>query len=195
MGRISRQTYLDYLAEAFHHVKHTVPLMRLTHEHLSADQNWLRAALDDYIAEEMGHEEWILDDITEAGGNAAAVRCSTPRPATAAMVDYAYDFVRRVNPVGFFGMVFVLEGTSTQLATVGAEALMKTLALPRSCFRYLLSHGALDLDHIRFLQNVLNRIEAAADQAAVIQMAKTMFLLFAEMFRSIPHIPDEAHVA
>lgn len=195
VGRISRQTYLDYLAEAYHHVKHTVPLMRLAHERLAADKAWLRAALDDYIAEETGHEEWILDDIAETGGNAAAVRHGTPRPATAAMVAYAYDFVRHVNPVGFFGMVFVLEGTSTQLATVGAEALMKTLDLPRSCFRYLLSHGALDLDHIQFLQSVVNRIEDAADQAAVIHMAKTMFVLFADVFRGIPHISDETHVA
>jgi long-chain acyl-CoA synthetase len=193
VGRISRQTYLDYLVEAFHHVKHTVPLMRLTRQCLTPEQHWLRAALDEYIAEETGHEEWILDDIAEAGGDVAAVRCSAPGPATAAMVDYAYDFVRRVNPVGFLGMVFVLEGTSTQLATVGAEALMKTLDLPRSCFRYLLSHGALDLDHIQFLQNLVNRIEDEADQAAVIQMAKTMFVLFANVFRSIPHIPDETH--
>jgi acyl-CoA synthetase (AMP-forming)/AMP-acid ligase II/pyrroloquinoline quinone (PQQ) biosynthesis protein C len=195
VGRISRQTYLDYLAEAYHHVKHTVPLMRLTHERLPADKAWLREALDEYIAEETGHEEWILDDIAAAGGDAAAVRCATPRPATAAMVAHAYDFVRHVNPVGFFGMVFVLEGTSTQLATVGAEALMKTLGLPRSCFRYLLSHGALDLDHIQFLQDLVNRIEDAGDQAAVIRMAKAMFVLFADVFRSIPHVSDESHVA
>lgn len=195
VGRISRQTYLHYLAEAYHHVKHTVPLMRLARERLPADQAWLRQALDDYIAEETGHEEWILDDIAAAGGDAAAVRRGTPRAATEAMVAYAYDYVGRVNPVGFFGMVFVLEGTSTQLATLGAEALMRALDLPRSCFRYLLSHGAVDLDHIRFLQSLVDRIEDAADQAAVIHMAKTIFVLFAEMFRSIPHRSEEAHVA
>ena len=110
------------------------------------------------------------------------------------MVAYAYDFVGRANPAGFFGMVFVLEGTSTELASLGAEALMRALNLPRDCFRYLLSHGAVDLDHIQFLQAVVDRIEDAADQAAVIHMAKTMFVLFAEVFRSIPHVSEEAHV-
>ena len=111
------------------------------------------------------------------------------------MVAYAYDFLERVNPVGFFGMVYVLEGTSTQLASLGAEALMHALDLPRNCFRYLLSHGALDLEHIRFLQDAVNRIEAPDDQAAVIHMAKTMFVLFAEVFRGIPHRSERAHVA
>ena len=38
------------------------------------------------------------------------------------MVAYAYDTVQRRNPVGFFGMVYVLEGTSVALALSAADA-------------------------------------------------------------------------
>ena len=37
------------------------------------------------------------------------------------MVAYAYDMIHRVNPIGFFGMVLVLEGTSTAAAHRQAE--------------------------------------------------------------------------
>ena len=73
--------------------------------------------------------------------------------------------------------------------------MMKSLGLGPECFSYLTSHGAIDLSHIRFLQDVLNRLDDPDDQAAVIHMAKRMFILFADMFRSIPHSPAVRHAA
>lgn len=187
VGRISLSTYRMYLAEAFYHVRHTVPLLQRVRTLLPAEKAWLREATEEYIAEESGHEEWVLDDIRNAGGDAEHVRNGEPRPATELMVSYAYDFVNRINPVGFFGMVFVLEGTSTQLATKGAEALMQSLRLPANCFRYLTSHGTIDLSHMQFFQSLMNRIDDPRDQADIIHMARRMFVLFANVFRSIPH--------
>jgi long-subunit acyl-CoA synthetase (AMP-forming)/pyrroloquinoline quinone (PQQ) biosynthesis protein C len=186
-GRISLETYIAYLTEAYHHVKHTVPLMRAARAALRPDQAWLIPALDEYIEEEEGHEEWILNDIRHAGGDAEAVRHGTPRPETQAMVDEAYRFIAKENAAGFFGMVYVLEGTSTAIATQGAEAVRKALNLPKSCFSYLTSHGALDLQHMEFFRNLMNRVEDTRDQQAVISMANRVFALFGDMFRAIPH--------
>jgi long-subunit acyl-CoA synthetase (AMP-forming) len=194
-GRISLNSYLMYLTEAFHHVRHTVPLLERVRDLLPPSKAWLGEAAEAYIKEETGHEEWILDDIRNAGGDADAARASRPRAATELMVSYAYDFISRINPVGFFGMVFVLEGTSTQLATSGAQSLMRSLGLGPECFSYLTSHGALDLSHIQFLQGLLNRVEDPRDQADIVHMAKRMFVLFAEVFRSIPHDMAVQHAA
>ena len=62
------------------------------------------------------------------------------------MVSYAYDTIQRGNPVGFFGMVLVLEGTSVALATRAANSIQTSLDLPRNAFSYLLSHGDLDIE-------------------------------------------------
>jgi long-chain acyl-CoA synthetase len=194
-GAISLETYLEYLAEAYHHVRHTVPLMQLVKSRLPQGREWLEDALNEYIAEESGHEEWILDDIRNAGGDAEAVRHSRPKMATEFMVSYAYDFINRVNPVGFFGMVFVLEGTSTKLATAGAEALMRSLNLKADCFRYLTSHGSIDLEHMNFLRDLIARIEDPEDKDAIIHMAQRMFILFANVFRSIPLHPAGRNAA
>ena len=194
-GRIPLWTYQQYLGEAYHHVKHTVPLLRRVRELLPPEKAWLAAAVDDYIEEESGHDEWILDDIRNSGGGADSVRHGMPRPQTEFMVSYAYDYINRINPAGFFGMVFVLEGTSTQLATQGAEALMRALHLPPNCFRYLTSHGTLDLSHMQFFQGLMNRIDDERDKEAIIHMAKRMFILFANVFRAIPYAAEAQHAA
>jgi long-chain acyl-CoA synthetase len=186
-GDISLETYIAYLTEAYHHVKHTVPLMECAKAHMPPQKTKLLAALDEYIEEETGHEEWILNDIANAGGDAEAVRNGKPRFATEMMIAYAYDTITRINPVAFFGMVLVLEGTSTQLATSGAEAVQKNLGLPENCFSYLKSHGALDLEHMKFFAGLMGEIDDAQDREAILHMAKRMFVLFGNMFAGIPH--------
>lgn len=183
-GTITRRTYVDYLHQAWHHVRHTVPLLEATRARL-LHRPELFAALDDYISEETGHDEWILADIAAAGGDADAARASAPDPATAAMVDHAYRCIEQENPVSFFGMVYVLESVSVALATRGASAVAANLDLPPEAFTYLTSHGALDQDHMAFFARLVNRLERADDKNAIVQMARDMFGLFGGMFASI----------
>ncbi len=195
-GQISLGTYVAYLSQAYHHVKHTVPLMQAAKAGLDPAHARFARALDEYIAEETGHEEWVLNDIGHCGSDAEAVRHGAPSPATRAMTDYVYDYIARVNPMGFFGMVMVLEGTSVQLATHGASAVAASLGLGPQCFSYLSSHGALDQEHLVFFQRLMDEVDDPADQAAIIVAAQGVFTRFAEMFRTIPHdAPAVQHVA
>lgn len=182
-GDVSRQQYTEFLGQAYHHVRHTVPLLMGCGYRLSDDYAWLRSAVGEYIDEEMGHEAWILDDIAACGGDRDAARDAAPLPETELMVAYAYDLVQRRNPVGFFGMVLVLEGTSVALASRAADAIRTRLGLPNTAFRYLASHGSLDQDHIRFFENLMNRLTADRDQRAVIHSANMFYRLYGNMFR------------
>lgn len=184
-GRVNRQHYIDFLSRAFHHVKHTAPLFMACGARLSDRQEWLRSAVAHYIEEELGHHEWILDDIAAAGGDADAVRHSQPDFDTGVMVAYAYDTVMRRNPVGLFGMVYVLEGTSVSLASNAARALQESLDLPPSAFTYLSSHGTLDQEHIGDFEQLVNRLETQDERDSVVQNARTFFRLYGNVFRSI----------
>lgn len=184
-GKISKETYISYLSQAYHHVKHTTPLLMAVGSRIPHEKEWARNAIAEYIEEELGHQEWILNDIKHCGGDAEMVRNSKPKMATELMVSYAWDFVSRINPFGFFGMVFVLEGTSTQLATKAGEEIMKSLNLPKNCFSYLFSHGSLDIKHMGFFEDLMSKITDKKDQEDIIHMAKTMFKLFAGVFRAV----------
>jgi len=87
--------------------------------------------------------------------------------------------------------VFVLEGTSTSLATQAAEAMMQGIGLKRNAFTYLMSHGSLDIEHMKFFETLVNSLDNEEDKCAIIHMAKRMFVLFANVLRSVPHRTQE----
>jgi long-chain acyl-CoA synthetase len=184
-GDVSRESYLAFLGQAFHHVRHTTPLLMALGGRLPERLAWLRRPVAEYIDEEIGHEEWILNDIAAAGGDAEAVRKSRPGLPAEVMVAYAYDLVNRGNPAAFFGMVFVLEGTSVAMALNAADRIQQALGLPDAAFSYLRSHGTLDQEHTRHLAELVEKM-TPEDQADVVHAAKVFFRLYAEIFRALP---------
>lgn len=184
-GKITLGEYVEFLTQAYHHVRHTVPLLMATGARLPETYEWLREAVAEYIEEETGHQEWILNDIAACGFDAEKVRHGQPSLATELMVSYAWDTVQRVNPLGFFGMVHVLEGTSISLADQTANTIRQSLGLPRKAFSYLYSHGALDQDHVKFFESLMNRISDVRDQAQIIHSARVFYTLYGNIFRSL----------
>ena len=184
-AKIGRDDYIAFLTQAYHHVRHTVPLLMACGARLPARLEWLRTAVGKYIDEEMGHQEWILDDLEACGADRAAIVAAGPSHATELMVAYAYDTITRGNPVGFFGMVLVLEGTSVALATRAAETIEASLGLPRTAFSYLRSHGDLDVGHVGFFEGLMDRLDDADDRAAVVHAARRFYRLYGDVFRGL----------
>jgi hypothetical protein len=185
-GRVGRDSYRAFLTEAYHHVKHTVPLLMACGARLPERLEWLRRGVAEYIDEEYGHERWILEDLAEAGFDAAAARERGPSPETELMVSYAYDTIQRGNPVGFFGMVMVLEGTSVAIATRAADIIAARLELPRRALTYLLSHGELDERHIGHFDGLVDKLDDAGDRAAVLHAARMFYRLYGDVLRALP---------
>jgi pyrroloquinoline quinone (PQQ) biosynthesis protein C len=185
-GEVSLSSYVAFLTEAYHHVRHTVPLLAACRDALPARHAWLRPPLDEYVAEEAGHDEWILDDLRACGADAQAARRGPPRIATEVMVAYAYDQIARRNPLGFLGMVHVLEGTSVALALQAADNIQRPLGLPDSAFSYLRSHGTLDREHVGHFQALMDAIEEPGDQADIVHAARVFYRLYGDVFRSLP---------
>lgn len=185
-GELSLESYRAFLAQAYHHVKHTTPLLMACGSRMPHDKEWLRDAMAEYIKEEIGHQEWILNDIKACGGDSEQVRRESPGLAAELMVAYAYHIIDRGNPIGFLGMVLVLEGTSIRVASAAAGNLQRNLGLPGSAFSYLSSHGSLDLSHMDFYRNLVNRLSDQADQEMVIHCARRFYRLYGDVFRSLP---------
>jgi len=177
--------YVAFLQQAYHHVKHTVPLLMATGSRLPESKEWLRNAVAEYIEEELGHQEWILNDIAACGHDKQAVRQSSPNFSTDLMVSYAYDCIARKNPIRFFGMVHVLEGTSVTMADAAADMIKEVLSLPDQAFSYLRSHGSLDQEHVKFFANLMNRLDDDEDRKIIISSAKSFYHLYGNVFREL----------
>ena len=185
VGQFSLQEYIEFLTQAYHHVKHTVPLLMAVGSRLPSEKEHYREAIAEYIEEELGHQEWILNDIAACGVDKEFIRNGRPNSATELMVAYAYDTVMRNNPMAFFGMVFVLEGTSINLASQAADIIQQHLGLPNKAFSYLRSHGSLDQEHMVFFEKLMNGLTEQKDKDDIVHAAKMFFTLYGNIFRSI----------
>lgn len=191
---VTLDEYIAYLTQAYHHVKFTVPLLMAVGARLPESREWLRVAVAEYIEEEIGHQEWILNDIAACGGDKEAVRRSQPAMQTELMIAYAWDMVMRRDPIGFFGMVHVLEGTSVNLADHAADQIKAALNLPERAFSYLRSHGSIDQSHIQHLEGLVNRFTEPDDQALLLHSTKMFYRLYKGVFDSVLEIPSGAAV-
>jgi pyrroloquinoline quinone (PQQ) biosynthesis protein C len=184
LGRFDVDTYVRFLTNAYHHVRHTVPLLMACGARLPDRLGWMRGRLKDYVNEEYGHERWILDDLDACGVDASVIAQSTPDFSVELLVSYVYDYINRRNPVGMLGMVHVLEGTSTRLATEIARLVQVKLNLPDQAFRYLRSHGDLDREHVAFFEKMVNELTEPQDVDAMIHVANRVFFLYGDVIRA-----------
>ena len=185
IGDLTVEQYSNFLKEAFHHVKETVPLLMAVGAILPYEKEKYREIVIEYINEEYGHHNWILNDIENSGVlNKKEVESSLPLPETQAMISYVRDEIRK-NPMSFFGMVLVLEGTSVEVATQSGELIMKHLGLSKKSFSYLFSHGSLDQEHIVFFENLINGIEEEKDMEDIIRVANYVYTYYSNILRKV----------
>lgn len=183
---VTRDLYAKYLEQAYHHVRFTVPLLELARDRCGADDTAYVNALAEYIKEESGHDEWILDDIKALGADSEAVRHGQGGFACRMMVAYAHFAIEHISPYALLGMVHVLEGMSVELADKAAGAIAASFgATPPNAFSYLTSHGALDIEHVQFFEDLVNSIGNPEIENLVVSAAKDFYTLFGNMFREL----------
>ena len=177
--------YLDFLGQAYHHVKHTPPLLALATSRCGPHDRRYQSALLEYIGEEQGHDEWILEDIDALGGDLDTVRRGSPRLPCKVMVSHAYYLTDRVSPYGLLGMIHVLEGMSVALAGQAARAIRCSLQTGSDAgFKYLTTHGDLDLEHTKLFEKLLDGLDAQ-HLPLVIELACDFYRLYGAVFQDI----------
>lgn len=194
---VDKNLYVAFLTQAYHHVKFTCPLLGAALSRVGQNDGLFRTALIEYIDEEKGHEEWILDDIEAFGGDRQAVVNQAPNISTNVMCGYAFYAIEHVSPYALLGMVHVLEGMSVALATQAAGAIFERLQLGDGAkgFSYLRSHGSLDVEHTDFFEDLVNKIEDASVQDTIIASAKIFYRLYGDIFRELETQSIEAQHA
>jgi pyrroloquinoline quinone (PQQ) biosynthesis protein C len=189
------ELYVDFLTQAYHHVKHTFPLLAFAAAR-TTDESY-QDALVEYMEEERGHEKWILNDIVAIGGDAEAVSNGQAGIACQVMVGYAYYAIEWISPYAMLGSVHVLEGMSTQLADKAADVIEKSLVHDsKDGFSYLRSHGAHDIEHVAFFKQLVNGIGDEEVQKVIIDAAKIFYRLYGDIYHELAmRHPVKSHAA
>jgi pyrroloquinoline quinone (PQQ) biosynthesis protein C len=190
----SRALYLEFLGEAYHHVRHTFPLLALASSRTSDER--YQDALVGYMEEERGHEKWILNDIHALGGDADAVRDGQGGPACRIMVGYAYYAIEHVSAYAFLGSIHVLEGMSVLLADQLANVMKASLGLETdSGFSYLRTHGSLDTEHVAFFRKLVDGLEDRKTQRIIVDNAIIFYRLYGGIFHDLGDRAELSHAA
>jgi len=183
---VTKELYAQYLTQAYHHVRFTVPLLELALEGCNVGDEAYANALAEYIEEEAGHDEWILDDIKALGEDSEAVRAGRGGFACRVMISHAYYLIEHQSPYALLGMVHVLEGMSVVLADQAAGAIRARFGdNPPTAFSYLTSHGGLDMEHVKFFEDLVNGLGERDVEDIIIASAKDFYKLFGNMFREL----------
>jgi pyrroloquinoline quinone (PQQ) biosynthesis protein C len=181
----SRKLYLEFLSQAYHHVRCTAPLLALAASRCGPDDQKYKSALFEYIDEERGHEEWILEDIEALGGDQDSVRRSSPLFPCKIMVGHAYYLVDRVSPYGLLGMIHVLEGMAVALAGNAVRAIRKAIPSASDAgFKYLTTHGDLDIEHAKLFEKVIDEIDFG-HLPVVVESACDFYKLYGGIFSDL----------
>lgn len=177
--------YVAFLAQSYHHTKHTLSLLMNVGAKLTPEHEWLQEAIAIYIEEEIGHQECILHDIEQCGFDKELIRRAPPQFETQVMTAYSYDAINRISPLSYLGLVHVLESVAMNLASDASNVIASKLNLPNNAFSYLSGFTFAASERIAFFETLANHIESKTEQDLVITYTKAFYRLYTNIFNNL----------
>ncbi len=181
---LSLAEYRAFLHDLYYVVWHFCPTMAAAAARCDDRFRQVRFELYERIAEEKGHETWVLEDLEAVGGDAARVRNYPPSAPVQCMIAFNYFCAERAHPCAVLGMLYSLEVIASAYAATLAQSIAK--ALERNYegpgFKFLLSHSAMDQDHVAKLNMLVKTIDDPQAQEAIVNATRVNFYQFGRMF-------------
>lgn len=176
--------YKAFLHDLYYIVWHFVPTLAAAASRCDDAFRQVRYELYERIEEEKNHEMWVLGDIEAIGGDVARVRALPPSAAVQCMVGFNYFCAERGHPCSILGMLYSLEVIASAYAATLSQSIAKAIGRDMNGpgFRFLLSHSAMDQDHVAKLNVLVKTIDDAAGQAAIVNATRVNFYQFGRLF-------------
>ena len=176
--------YKAFLHDLYYIVWHFCPIMASAASRCDDRFRQVRYELYERIDEEKNHETWVLDDLEAVGGDIAYVRANPPSPPVQAMVAFNYFCAERAHPCSVLGMLYSLEVIASAYAATLSQSIAKTLGrnMDGPGFRFLLSHSAMDQEHVAKLNVLVKTIDDPVAQESIVNATRVNFYQFGRLF-------------
>lgn len=178
------EEYQAFLQDLYHVVWHFCPIMAAAAARCGDEFRNVRYELYDRIAEEKGHEAWVLSDIEAIGGDVCGAGSRAPSAPVQAMIGFNYHAAEHVHPCSVLGMLYTLEVVSSVYGGRVSDSIARSLgrSVEGGGFRFLSSHATMDQDHMAKLNRLVNTISDAGAQQAIVNSTRVNFYQFGLMF-------------
>jgi pyrroloquinoline quinone (PQQ) biosynthesis protein C len=187
---MSVERYRAFLLELYHVVWYFNPVSAASASRMGQPQDEalqaVRHFLYEHMAEEKGHEDWVLNDLRAVGVSTPQARAHEPSAHTLALVGYNFWATEHRHPCAALGMLYALEVIASVYGGPFASAISERLLLDGNAgISFIDSHATLDSQHMAGLREVLNRVQDLAAQAAVTQAVRVNFHHFTRIIEAI----------
>jgi hypothetical protein len=125
--------------------------------------------LERHIEEELGHDEWVLEDLEVLGVERSSVLSRVPTPAVACLVGAQYYWILHFHPVVVLGYLAVFEGHPSAPPLI--EQLRTRTGFPAAAFRTLEEHSELDSAHREELDRVIDSLPLSSEHEVVLGLS------------------------
>lgn len=183
-GKPDAKLYARYLTNVWHYAQHSATVIGLAGSRCVLSHPPLAQYLLRHALEELGHDQWALDDLRTLGISEADVRKTRPVPACAAMIGYEYYVAGYGNPVGLFGWLYVLEAMGDDLGHIVANGFKEGLTLSDGV-KFLAGHGEADVEHTRDIIEQIEKHIKDTDLEEVHHVATVISDIYIRMFHEI----------
>lgn len=178
--------YRQLLLELYHVVWHFNPVSAAAASRLGDSHRQVRYFLYEHMQEESGHEEWVRNDLQAVGVEAAAVEAHEASAYTRALVGYNYYAAERRHPASVLGMLYTLEVIASVYGGPFAAAIKEALLLEgERGVSFINSHATMDAEHMADLRKILNTLDDAPAQEAVVESALLNFHHFTRIIETV----------
>lgn len=181
---LSAAEYRAFLHDLYHIVWHFCPIMAVAASRCGDGFRQVRYELYERLEEERGHEMWVLEDLEAVGGDVGLARARLPSAPVQCLLAFNYYCGERGHPCSVLGMLYCLEIIASAYASTIAQSVAKALGrdMDGPGFKFLLSHSAMDQDHVAKLNVLVKSIEDPVAQEAMINATRVNFYQFGRMF-------------
>jgi pyrroloquinoline quinone (PQQ) biosynthesis protein C len=180
------ERYRKFLLELYHVVWHFNPVCAAAASRMPDTWAPIRLFLYEHMHEEAGHEQWVLNDLEAIGVMRSDAAAHAPSAYTLALNGYNYWASERRHPCAVLGMLYALEVIASVYGSPFAAAIRESLLLEGDRgVSFIDSHGSLDAEHMAELRQVLNPLEGAEAQAAIIEAVRVNFHHFTRILAGV----------
>jgi pyrroloquinoline quinone (PQQ) biosynthesis protein C len=178
--------YRKLLLELYHLVWHFNPVCAAAASRVPDKLRQVRYFLYEHMHEESGHEQWVVNDLEAVGVSQTTLLAHQPSVHALGQIGYNYWAADRRDPCSVLGMMYTLEVIASVYGGTFADAIRGSLLLEgERGVSFISSHATMDVEHMAQLRLVLNTIEDAAAQEAIVESTLVNFFHFTRLFESI----------
>jgi len=166
------ELYPDMLFCIHSMARASVPLMQAAVDRLTAMTaiDPISAPLIEYfvrqIPQEIGHDDWLLEDLEALGCSRKEIVARMPPSTVAALVGAQYYWIFHHHPVALLGYILVVESETPSVELV--ERTAAETGLPRAAFRSFFRHAVLEPAHNDALDGLLDSLPLSREQQGLI---------------------------